>query len=144
VLQLSASSDHRFLPLPEGALDVFSRTVSELANCKGISGELVHELKESRGKIFVGGRTKWTGDENGLVNTTLIVQNLDHCSWSDCVTHFFKGNPSRNTCEYVFTTRAYKGIGYTGSFFLTDDPKYKSDCAVYFNGSCFIKENWPS
>jgi hypothetical protein len=142
-LLLSTSSNYRFSNWLKEPPESFNKFVSGLSTCKGIPDELVLELKESRGYIYIGGRTKWADDGDGFVSTALIVQNSNFCSWGNCLTHFFEGSPQQNTCKYVFTTYAYKGLGFTGSLFMSNDPKYKPGCAVYFNGSCFTGKEFP-
>jgi hypothetical protein len=130
--------------LPHDASERINELVSDLSSCKGIPDEVLQELKESRGKIYIGGRSKVIGGEGrSILNLVLTIQNRNICSWGSCMTHFFKENPNRDICEYVFSARVFKDINPTSSFIMSEDDKYHSDCEVFFNGVCSIEENVP-
>ncbi|ASP36400.1 hypothetical protein [Labrenzia sp. VG12] len=142
-LQLTSSSNQLFSIDTVVPSEVFERFYSEFASCRGLPSQILEELKESGHNLFLGGRYSWSEDSNEITATTLILQNRNICHWSECRTHFFKGDPRKDTCEYAFTIQAYKGIGFTGSFLFANDQIYKPSCNVYFNGSCFTGDTTP-
>lgn len=148
MLQTTSGLHMRFLSL-KFAVFIFllfaalaSRS-AEWDTCKGVPESLSDRISENPSGFYLSSRSRWNDD--GEIESTLILREESTCLNGSCMHHFFVGSHLGRNCEIVFSSRMPIASTITSSIITNSSDETLAAqqyhmCDVFFRGHCYQGE----